>query len=313
MARGGSFDPLARRGPFYYRPDGSPFTVIETTGFAAFEKHLRRDPSLDDYLKQASELGFNVVRVFMLNTSVHHLLPAEWPNYYDEVPAFIARLGSYGLYAELVAFTQTQTLMPRLEDQQAHYDRLVAAIGPNFVFLEGANEYEQHDNAYDPRLNLHKPAGATFDLCSGSQGSGQEVPLSPVRDSIRYHSNDQSEWQRKQAHNGMEMSDHNGLAPCLANENTRTDKDPTPYKHHDAAAGAALLMAGSCLHSSAGKMASPLSGVELECAQQFIVGVRSVDLTQRTQPYFRIEDPSIKRPEDLRVYQRGSCVVHVRR
>lgn len=311
--RGGFFDPLVRNGPFYYRLDGSPITLIEATGFAAFEKHLRRDESLDLFLEQMRDEGVNLLRVFMMNTSVHHLLPWEWPNYYEEILPFVARCGSYGIHPELVVFTQPGTLMPRLEDQQAHYDRVVDALGDKFAFVEVRNEYNAHpDSDTHPGLRIWKPAGATFDLSAGSQAAGDEVPISPMFDSIRYHTNDLSEWQRKQAHNGMEMSDHNGSRPCIANENTRTDKDGNAYRHYDAARGATGLCAGSCIHTPQGKLANVVEGNDLVCLREFVRGAKSFDLSQRTQPYFRIEDPAIKRPEDLRCYQKGTQIMHVR-
>ena len=245
-----------------------------------------------------------------MNTSVHHLLPWEWANFYDELRPFLAHCGGFGLYVEMTVFTQAKTLMPSLAQQQEHYDRVVTSLGDAFCFVEGVNEYNVHDNATDPGLRFWKPDGARFDLCAGSQAGGDEVPMPPVCDSIRYHSNDQSEWQRKQAHNPMEMSWHNNDDAALANENMRTDKDPNAYRHQDAAAGAALLHAGSYIHSPEGKQAVPF-GASRPCAEAFMAGVRSIDLSQRVFPYQHRTD--LETPDVIRAYQRGSQIVLIRK
>src|SRR5262249_20576227 len=158
-----------------------------------------------------------------------------------------------------------------------------------------------------PNLQLGKPPGATFDLCRGSNGSDAWA-VEPVIDSARYHSNDANEWWRRQAHNGMEIADAFGI-PCIANENTRPDHDGNPSHHEDAAAGAALLSAGSCFHSTSGKDAVPFSDADRGCAQAFVRGAKSVDLTQREAGYLHRGD--LEGPSVIRAYQRGSQVVKI--
>lgn len=306
--------PLARRGKFYYNADGSPFTIKEASSFRLFERFLNGE-DVTPVLAQLQAEDFNLARVWLLNTSVGHILPWEHGDFYQRLPDLLTLCARFGIYAELTVFTQTQTLMPTLAAQQAHYDATVQGVGPTFCFIEGANEGDAHDNAYDPRLRLWKPAGATFDLCGGSWGAdswgpvdANNQPTAPVYDSVRYHSNDLSEWQRKQAHGAFEMAEHYGL-PGIGNENTRPDRDGNPNHHRDAAAGAALLCAGSCFHSNAGKDAVVMTGVDLDCARAFISGANSVDLTQREAGYVHRSD--LEGPAVLRAYQRGSAVVTI--
>jgi hypothetical protein len=296
--------PLVRQGQFYYQADGSPFTVIEASQFRAFERFLNGE-DLSPVFGQLQAEGFNTIRVWLLNTSVGHIVPAEHPDFYDRLPAFLAHAARFGLYVELTVFTQTQSLMPTRAAQQAHYDATVQGIGATFCFVEGGNEVDSHDNAFDPRLRLWKPAGATFDLCRGSNGADAWA-VEPVIDSARYHSNDTNEWWRRQAHNGMEIAAAFG-EPCIANENTRPDRDGNQNHHRDAAAGAALLSAGSCLHSESGKHSRVMDGADLACARAFVAGARSVDLSQRTAGYVHRTD--LEGPTVIRAYQRGSAVV----
>ena len=290
-------------GQFYYR-QGSPFTVIECSDFQLFERYLRGQ-DIRPVLEDRRDLGFNTLRVWLLNTSVCHILPSEWPDFYQKLGPFLDALAGYGLYAELTVFTQAETLMPQPADQQAHYDATVQAIGGRYAFVEGVNEADSHDNAFDPALRLWRPEGAIFDLCRGSNGADAESP-EPIIDSTRYHSNDTNEWWRRCAHNGMEQGDKYSR-PNIANENTRPDHDPDTRHHHDAAAGAALLSAGSCFHSQGGKSSVAFTGIDRQCAAAWVQGARSVDLSQRVYGYIHRTD--LEGPDVIRAYQRGSCVV----
>lgn len=300
--------PLVRLGQFYYRQDGTPFTVIEASQFRAFERFLNGE-DLSPVFWQLEAEGFNTIRVWLLNTSVGHVVPWEHADFYQRLPAFLMLAAQFGLYVELTVFTQTQTLLPTLAAQQAHYDATVQAIGDTFCFVEGVNEADSHDNAFDPRLRLWKPDGATFDLCRGSNGADAWA-LEPVIDSARYHSNDTLEWPRRAAHNPMEIADAFRV-PCIGNENTRTDRDGNPAHHFDAAAGGALLHAGNCLHSPEGKDSVVMQGQTLVCARAFVAGARSVDLSQRTSPYIHRTD--LESADVIRVYQRGSEIVRIRK
>jgi len=298
--------PLVRQGQFYDQQDGTPVTIIEASAFRLYERLLAGE-DIDPVLAQWRDEGFNLLRVWLLNTSVGHIVPAEHPDFYARLPELVGRAARFGLYLELTVFTQTQALMPALATQQAHYDQTVTALGPLFYFLEGGNEVDSHDNAFDDRLRFWKPAGATFDLCRGSNGADAWA-VEPVLESVRYHSNDTNEWWRRQAHNGMEIADAFRV-PCIANENTRPDRDDVAEHHRDAAAGAALLSAGSCFHSQSGKNAVVMTGTDLICARAFVAGARSVDLSQRTQPYVHRTD--LEGPSVVRAYQRGTAVVLV--
>jgi hypothetical protein len=153
-------------------------------------------------------------------------------------------------------------------------------------------------------------------LASHGSFSAEVQESTGIWDYAAYHTNGAFEEQRKVGHNAMEIWD----GPTLTNETSRypdvgmwrgASRERTCQLAFDAAAGAALLCAGSCFHSAAGK-ASVLFDADTEAvAQAWVQGARSVDLSQQDEPYQHRAD--LEGPDDLRVYQRGSDIVHIRR
>ena len=124
-------------------------------------------------------------------------------SFYENLPEFLRVCASYGLYVELTAFTQCQTLMPDETDQIAHLQDIVDAVRdePN-VLIELVNEGDQHDNATS--ANFPQPRGV---LCSTGSNGADSAPPTPDWDYCLYHTNDLSEWQRKTGHNAMEWGE----------------------------------------------------------------------------------------------------------
>jgi hypothetical protein len=106
---------LVIRGKFFYLETGEPFTVIECSDFSLLKRFIMGD-DITPVLQQRADLGFNMLRVWTLNTSVipGGLEPKRVPNFYASLSAFLDLCSQYGLRVELMAFTQTQTLMPAL-------------------------------------------------------------------------------------------------------------------------------------------------------------------------------------------------------
>jgi hypothetical protein len=66
--------------------------------------------------------------------------------------------------------------------------------------------------------------------------------------------------------------------------------------------GAALLCAGSCFHSQAGKTSTLFTGTELECARAWVEGVRSVPLEFQAGTYQHLAN--LEGPDCIRAYSR---------
>jgi len=147
-------------------------------------------------------------------------------------------------------------------------------------------------------------------------------PLPAPWDYWVMHYNDAYEWPRKVGHNSMPDSEGFGAnIPCLANENTRyPDKSghvtglmnpstPQAVWAQDTAAAAALLCAGSCYHSVAGKTSDLWqNGTELDCAAAWAAGAESVNLDYQDGSYRHPTEAEgdISKPDNpvLRIYDR---------
>ncbi len=296
---------LVRDGTFFRLETGDPFTIVEASDFSLYKRFEGED--LTPVLEQRRTVGYNMVRVWLLNTSVVEggILPNQYPDFYARLPEFCDLCARHGLYVEFTVFTQTPSLMPDADGQQRHLAETAAALRETTnALLELVNEADHRDadGRYDnmPRLDvLTKPDGVT---CSHGSNNADHEPPRPTWDYELYHSNGLSEWWRKTGHNAMELADESGV-PAWANENTRfPDDDDNPAHAYDAARAAALLCAGSCFHSVNGKSSRLWEGRELECATAWAEGARSVPLEFRTGRYLHRTD--LEGADCLRAYER---------
>lgn len=298
-AGGGALQPLQVDAKYFRQADGTRFHAIECSDFSLYKRYLDGE-DITGVLAQRASLGFNMLRVWLLNTSVipGGLQPKDYANFYARLRPFLQLCEGFGLYVELTAFTQTKTLMPDVGDQFNHWEQTVSAVqgAPN-VLLELVNEADQHDNATS--ANFQRAAGI---LCSTGSNGADSAPPMPVWDYCLYHTNDLNEFQRKVGHNAMEWADHHNV-PCMSNENTRfSDKDNDPDHAYDAAAGAALLCAGACYHSQAGKLSELWDGDQLARAQDWVAGATSVPLEYQPGAYRRHDE--LNGPDVIRAYSR---------
>lgn len=310
--------PLEIRGEFFYE-HGEPWTAIETSEFSLYKRYLDGE-DIGPVLAERRDLGFNLLRVWLLNTSVipGGLHPKDYPTFYEQLPAFVARCASYGLRIEFTAFTQAPLLMPSKDDQQQHWQRIQDALRGLPVLLELVNEYDHGnppDNAPDRALWEMRPSGI---LASSGSANADSAPPEPVWDYVLYHSNGLSEFQRKVGHNTAEYADKYRL-PGIANENTRyPDQDASEAHAFDAAAGGALLCSGSCFHSEQGKQSTlfreavrigtnsdgtpkMLPPVDVY-ARAWVAGAKSIPLEFRTGQYLHRSE--LETPDVIRVYEK---------
>jgi hypothetical protein len=227
----------------------------------------------------------------------------------------VSLCASYGLRIEFTAFTQTPLLMPNVADQRAHWQRTQDALRGLPVLLELVNEYNHGsppDNTPDRSLWSMRPAGI---LASSGSADADDAPPEPVWDYVLYHSNGLGEFQRKVGHNAMEYADKYRV-PAMANENTRyPDQDASEAHAFDAAAGAALLTAGACFHSNAGKLSTLFSADERRYAAAWVAGAKSVPLEFRVGAYGHrsdLEGPSVIRAYEKRLSDGRSYVLRIR-
>lgn len=283
-----------------FKAGDAAFTAIESSDFALLAR-WQNGEDISDTLSQRQAVGFNMLRVWTAfdipGIGVFTTID------YAHVPAFVALCASYGLYVEFTAYTGW--------NDPAHWANLIGAAQASrpHPLLELVNELDQNTNEPDAlgrifRIEDYAQAPAPLLSSHGSNGS-EHLAVRPAWSYETFHTNDASEWQRKNGHNAMELADGTedwpgSHLPVLTNESTRCpDRDDDPMHYYDAAASAALLCAGSCFHSVSGKSGRPWTDDELACAISHAAGARSVDLAFQAGRYNRLEPG-----ENLRVYQR---------
>jgi len=291
-----------------------PWTAIQCSDFNLLNR-WQHGEDISGVLAQRLGCGFNLLRVWTAYDigGIGTFLDLD----YSRIPAFVGLCASYGLYVEFCAYTGI--------NDPAHWPQLcdAARLSSPRPLLELVNELDQNTNEPDPQGRVFRladyPRPSGLLVSRGSNGSehppvgndwvpagtdqwaffGMTEPLPAFWDYTTMHYNDAFEWPRKVGHNSMEI----WSGPTLANENTRyNDKCGNQVWAYDAAAGAALLCAGSCFHSVAGKTSERWVGEEEQAATQWAAGGASVRLAYQDGAYKHPAE--LETPELLRVYQR---------
>lgn len=307
----------------FFRLGGERWTGICSSEFS-LPKRFMAGEDIRPLLDERAAIGFNEMRLWLLNQSVvgqvypEGIHPNQYPDFYDRVRALAELLGSYGIVSEFTAFTSCIPLMPHVDDQVRHWERLQDAVrGLPAVMLELVNEYNwgKGENAPDKSLWGMKPSGL---IASSGSSTADAPPPEPVWDYVLYHSNGLDEWQRKVGHNTMEWADIY-RKPGKANENMRYPDDDSSTVHaEDAAAGSGLLCASACFHSQAGKYSRPFDAVERAAAEAWVAGARSVPLEFQAGAYHHRteledhEDKTIVRAYDRQLPDGRAHVVLIR-
>jgi hypothetical protein len=299
---------LITRGQFFLLESGDAWTAIECSDFMLLSR-FQNGENIKPILAQRQACGFNLLRVWTLFDipGIGSLTSLD----YDKIPLFVNLCAAYGLYVDFTAYTGI--------NDPTHWDRLCQAAlqcKPRPI-LELVNELSENTNEPDAQgriFNLSQFSRAPEPLLSAHGSNGSEKwPVAPNWSYATMHFNDAFEWHRKVGHNSWEIWG----GPTLAGENTRfPDRCTSVNMAYDAAAGAALLCAGSCFHSVGGKQSLLWEGIELECATAWASGARSVPLMYQDGQYRHAID--LEGSSDLRVYQRvlssgSTWTVHIRR
>jgi hypothetical protein len=225
---------------------------------------------------------------------------------YDKISTFVALCAYYGFRVEFTAYTGI--------NDPNHWNKLILACleCSTLPLLELVNELDQNTNEPDDQgrvfdLSLYQKPVSNLLISHGSNGS-EAWPVTPYWDYVTFHTNGANEWWRKNGHNAMEI--WNG--PSLTDESTRCpDNDSDPAHYYDAAAGGALLCAGTLFHSVEGKQSILFEGTSRVAFNHHVGGAKSVNLDCQEGNYSHRTD--LEGPDDLRVYQRGNEIVHIRK
>lgn len=294
---------LVPTGGVFRLETGARWTAIETSDFALFGRYLIEGAdAIRPVLKERADLGFNLLRVWseyqgnaQFTADIGRLVPSEHDAYYYNLQLFLGLCAAYGLYVELTVFTGMG--IPH------HWESLALALPTHTnVLAELANEVNAHPSI-DP--TQYQPIPGV--LCAHGSNGAQSIPVRPPWNYETAHWNDTNEWWRKVGHNAWEFTEGADQLPAshvptLSNETTRPDHDGTLHHFYDAAAGAALLCAGSCFHSQSGKKSALFSDFDRPFAEAWVAGARSVNLEFQDGRY--VHAMELEGSTDLRVYQK---------
>jgi hypothetical protein len=295
----------------YFKSGGANFTVVQSSDFALLYNVLN-GIDVSPVLAQRRDAGFNMVRIFLMARNLFDLNPAAHSSYFATLSQLPGLLAQFGLYGEYVVFADATQVMPNLDDQKNFVIQVNDALSPwaDNCLLELVNENDQPVNTIDTNSFPQPNALSSH----GSNGS-QMWPVNGTWAYETFHTNDAPEWWRKTGHNAMEVADAHNV-PVITNENTRyPDRDSSTAHAYDAAAGAALLCAGSCFHSIHGRSSELWDVIELAAAQQWAAGAQSVNLAYQIGSYRHrtdLEGPGILRAYDRVLSDGTSFVVTIR-
>jgi len=296
-------------GHFFGLSNGERWTAIECSDFALLAKYTNGE-DIRPVLQQRSDCGFNLLRVWTAFDipGIGTFTTID----YAKIPPFVQLCYSYGLYVEFTGYTGINDPYHWAKLVEAAHACAASPYSTVYPIMELVNELDQNTNepdawgrVFNPGWYPTPPPGLI--TSHGSNGS-QAAPVRPAWSYETFHTNMANEWWRKTGHNAMEFTEGaEGLAasgvPTLTNENTRyLDGENSRMHSYDAAAGAALLCAGSCFHSVNGKASVLWSEEEANCASLWAAGARSVDLTYQVGSYRHAAE--LETAIDLRVYQR---------
>lgn len=295
----------------FFRKGTERFTVIECTDFRLFDKFARGE-SIDDVVWQRHDLGFNMHRVAGMCDVMFKFNPLEHPDFYDLLPRFSDVLARREMYFEFTPFVDAARVMPDINAQLSHWgvlEKVLARISNVACELVNENDHPSGIN----RIATERFTKLLGTMCSHGSNGSQSDPVRPAWDYEVFHYNDAPEWQRKTAHNPMEDGFNVTGRPAFCNESTRfPDRAASSTLAFATARGAALLTAGSCFHSVAGKNSDLWVGIERECAKAWADGARSIPLTCQLGGYVHRTD--LEGPNIIRTYQRGgddACIAAI--
>lgn len=292
------------------------FTVIQNSDFNLYNRWLSGE-SIDPLLQQRQDVGFNSPRIWTAFNIplIGRLIPREHPDFYRRVPEFMDYVAGYGMYPEWTAFTGPYGgIFDNQAEMIAHWERLDDALNgcTNLLDLEAINEGDNAPNAGVPLDKLRRPTNKNASHGSAVQDA---PPMQPVWDVAGHRPGSSQEW-RKVGHNPMADVADVFNVPSWCNETVRRPDNDSSWEHaFDAAASATLLCSGSCFHSPSGKNSTLFIGRELQLAQAWTAGARSVPLEYQAGSYRHRSD--LENDQILRAYSRvlsdgRECVVTIR-
>ena len=231
--------------------------------------------------------------------------PQKYPAFYDKLPTFVDLLAAYGMRVEFTVFADPSEIMPDPTEQQAHLDRIVAALKDKpSAFLEITNE-PHVDRGVDLSKITVRDAGdllyatGDYDLERiDAPGKPDPRPPMPMGRYVTYHGKRTLDGSliesAKEGHfyyDGWDTINHDGnrsygqacKRPCVHDEPMCASDQPTnrwgderytdPEHARQMGGGHALSSAGGTWHSESGCVSKPMTETELKCGRAYFAGM----------------------------------------
>lgn len=293
--------------PVFLRENGSIFPWIGCSDFALFARFCRGEdiaPILDERIA----IGFNILRVFGMfdrfgiggpqASGLGEFTPANTPDYYGKLRAFVDLFQSRGLRIEFVYFADadarpdsTGGLMTDRASRQAHIDNVhEALLGTWGVCHEIANEAFK---------NFADAESYTIDPALGIRAYGTKLPdgdipdVWPSLDYLTPHDHERKdEWPRTVRGYGeivdklrkcVVADEPMGYAEVFRPGSRATDPNDGAWF----AAGMAMFASGSTFHSDDGVASRLFRPVQKEAATAWAWAARWVPPAAQFAPYQR--------------------------
>jgi hypothetical protein len=250
------------------------------TDFLLYWRYLTGQP-IDDLLTERANLGANLVRVLGM-VDWGPLRPTEHGDYYDKLAPFVDSIAAHGLYVEFTVFADAQVIMPRPDQQQAHFTQVCDRLrGRSNVFVELANEFPK--NGINP-ADFSAPEGI---VSAHGSGLGDGMPAQPGWSYTTFHCRrdypklllDAQPIELIYGWEGFPGFHHPvvGDEPIGADEVDqpgRRSVDPNLFFKMGVLHG---LWNGGTFHSEDGIHSQPLRSVQRACALTFFKGLRATE------------------------------------
>ena len=250
-------------------------------------------PCLDERIG----LGANIVRCFSMvgwDECTPSFSPQNFPDYYAKLGAFAQALAQRKVRCELTIFADAQIVMPDATARKQHLrDCLDALTGAWNVVIEIANEpFKNLPGGNQEAIDLaHLAQNHGFLIATGEYDSW---PPAPTADYGTTHCDRSPEWPRK-CKDLKDRCDYSGETPWIGDEPVgcadiaqpgRRDNDPNNFAWY--AAGSQMFGPGATFHCESGiHSRTPMTAVELACAQRFFAALRWTPPEALLWPYQR--------------------------
>lgn len=169
-------------GRYFYNEENQRVFVPGTTDFMLY-KYFLEGKDITPILQQRHEHGVRCVRVIGMVSWFDYTPQKYGQAYYENIPAFLDLCATYGLYVYWTVFADTRLVMPVLNDQLRHFDRMVTQLkSRKNVILELVNEPTVHDNATANPMAFPRPVGIAASAGSYTEtypGSKEGKPAPP--------------------------------------------------------------------------------------------------------------------------------------